>query len=91
MSMRAISRAAAAFAVAVLGNASVALAQAPSVGPNVNMVQGTKWPQGDPFLTKPLDQPCNKDTVTTRPYFIVNSTHDAPSDTPPTKSLLPFS
>src|SRR2546423_7477655 len=52
MSMRAISRAAVAFAVAVLGNASVALAQAPSVGPNVNMVQGTKWPQGDPFLTK---------------------------------------
>ena len=24
----------------------------PSVGPNVNIVQGTKWPQGDPFLTK---------------------------------------
>ena len=24
----------------------------PVAGPNVNMVSGTKWPQGDPFLTK---------------------------------------
>ena len=24
----------------------------PVVGPNVNMVSGTKWPEGDPFLTK---------------------------------------
>ena len=29
-----------------------AVAQAPAVGPNVNIVSGTKWPQGDPFLTK---------------------------------------
>lgn len=29
-----------------------ATAQVPAVGPNVNMVSGTKWPQGDPFLTK---------------------------------------
>ena len=28
------------------------LAQAPAVGPNINMVAGTKWPAGDPFLTK---------------------------------------
>src|SRR5207237_7357926 len=52
MSMRAISRAAVAFAVAVLCSINAALAQAPSVGPNVNMVQGSKWPHGDPFLTK---------------------------------------
>src|SRR5260370_10740226 len=28
------------------------LAQAPAVGQNINMVAGTKWPAGDPFLTK---------------------------------------
>lgn len=29
-----------------------AFAQAPSVGPNVNMVTGTMYPRGDPWLTK---------------------------------------
>ncbi len=28
------------------------VAAPPVAGPNVNMVQGTKWPEGDPFLTK---------------------------------------
>src|ERR1700750_1996214 len=31
--------------------APTAFAQ-PAVGPNVNMVSGTRWPEGDPFLTK---------------------------------------
>src|SRR5438876_6820184 len=29
-----------------------AVAQAPQVGPNINMIQGTTWPAGDPMLTK---------------------------------------
>src|SRR5438477_2535700 len=29
-----------------------ASAAPPVAGPNVNMVSGTKWPEGDPFLTK---------------------------------------
>lgn len=44
------------FAASVLAGASLfataSLAAPPFVGPNVNMVQGTKWPSGDPFLTK---------------------------------------
>jgi hypothetical protein len=32
--------------------ASAVLIAGPVVGPNVNMVSGTKWPEGDPFLTK---------------------------------------
>ncbi len=35
---------------------SLAAPPALFVGPNVNMVQGTKWPQGDPFLTKQNEQ-----------------------------------
>ncbi|MEO8025413.1 MAG: MBG domain-containing protein [Bryobacteraceae bacterium] len=31
---------------------SLVWAQRPTVGPNINMVSGTKWPAGDPFLTK---------------------------------------
>ncbi|MEP7208583.1 MAG: sialidase family protein, partial [Casimicrobiaceae bacterium] len=31
---------------------SSAWAAAPVPGPNVNMVSGTRWPEGDPFLTK---------------------------------------
>ncbi len=31
---------------------SPALAQTPLAGPNINMVSGTTWPGGDPFLTK---------------------------------------
>ena len=37
---------------AALALAAGALAAPPVAGPNVNMVSGTKWPEGDPFLTK---------------------------------------
>jgi hypothetical protein len=37
---------------ACLSLSAFASAAGPAVGPNVNMVQGTKWPEGDPFLTK---------------------------------------
>jgi len=37
---------------AALFSVSAALAQVPQVGPNINMVTGTRWPAGDPFLTK---------------------------------------
>ena len=37
---------------AALALAAGALAAPPVAGPNVNMVSGTKWPAGDPFLTK---------------------------------------
>jgi len=30
----------------------IVFAAPPAVGPNVNMVTGTQWPEGDPFLTK---------------------------------------
>ena len=36
----------------VLFSISPVLAQVPQVGPNINMVSGTKWPYGDAFLTK---------------------------------------
>src|SRR6476469_1467937 len=39
-------------ALSALLCAALVNAQAPVAGPNVNMVSGTKWPQGDPFLTK---------------------------------------
>ncbi|MBI5086297.1 MAG: pentapeptide repeat-containing protein [Acidobacteria bacterium] len=41
-----------AVAVFLLSFSSLLWAQKPAVGPNVNMVSGTKWPAGDPFLTK---------------------------------------
>src|SRR5581483_3454457 len=46
-----ISRAAAVVLVACYAG-GVAHAAPPVVGPNVNMVSGTKFPEGDPFLTK---------------------------------------
>src|SRR4051812_24463509 len=52
MNKRYVSRALLASATALVCFACVVHAQAPAVGPNVNMVTGTKWPQGDPFLTK---------------------------------------
>ncbi|MFO1322513.1 MAG: kelch repeat-containing protein [Burkholderiales bacterium] len=39
-------------AVAILVAGGSALAAPPSAGPNVNMVSGTRFPEGDPFLTK---------------------------------------
>src|SRR5262252_2085484 len=51
MSMRPFLRALFASAAAVVCCSNVAIAQ-PAVGPNVNMVTGTRWPEGDPFLTK---------------------------------------
>src|SRR3982750_659111 len=48
-----VSRGLIASAIAVICLAGVAHAQTPPVaGPNVHIVPGTKWPQGDPFLTK---------------------------------------
>ena len=50
LSMRACIRFASLAACSLLPFAT-SVAAPPFVGPNVNMVQGTKWPQGDPFLT----------------------------------------
>src|SRR5258705_11869995 len=45
------------FAASVLAGATLfataSFGAPPVAGPNVNMVSGTKWPEGDPFLTKP--------------------------------------
>ena len=42
------------FATLALGYAGGAAAQGPTLiaGPNVNMVSGTTWPDGDPFLQR---------------------------------------
>src|ERR1700741_3973410 len=36
----------------ILVAGSIAAAQTPVAGPNVNMVSGTQWPGGDPFLQR---------------------------------------
>src|SRR5882757_9744064 len=36
----------------ILAAASCAAAQTPVAGPNVNMVSGTQWPGGDPYLQR---------------------------------------
>ena len=42
-----------ALAACLVLSVSMSVSAAPPVaGPNVNMVSGTKWPEGDPFLTK---------------------------------------
>ena len=40
------------FLLAVFAAALPALAQAPVAGQNINMVAGTSWPGGDPFLQR---------------------------------------
>src|SRR3954471_1205015 len=52
MLLRSLVRGLAMSATVVLCASFGAAFAQPAVGPNVNMVTGTKWPQGDPFLTK---------------------------------------